>query len=81
MNESIAIEPKRMTGESSWLSHQQREGFTQFMSSQLKVSVPVDHELDVKVFVQRQHLLSAAHAVKGNKRTIGICHANVVGRN
>lgn len=56
-----------------------RRGFTAIAAQQMQVAVPIDlHEVELRAFVQRQHLLSALEALRRNKRTRGISHANVV---
>jgi len=66
----------------SWWINQPPIGFTAAAAQQLAVMVPVDFDdLDERVFVQRQHLLSLAIAVRRHRPTVGLMHANVVSRN
>lgn len=63
-----------------WLNPETpKEGFTRF--AEVHLSAPVvmhDDSIQERVFIQRQQLLSALQALRKNKKTVGICHANVV---
>jgi hypothetical protein len=79
----IAIEPKR-TSASSWWIDQPQEGFTVLAAQAMKAAVPIDPsaaDQQIQLMARRQQVLSALIGWRQAKRTVGVCHANVVSRN
>lgn len=69
-----------MTQQTWWIGAQPK-GFTQLACKALKVEIVAESDERLRLIVQRAHLLSTLQALRQNKKTVGLMHANVVGRN